>query len=173
MKIEGNYVIRAPRALVFQLLIDPLVIQRVMPGCESLETQEDGSYKVTMKAGVGSIKGVFQGAIKLTEVRAPEHYQMQVDGKGAPGFVKGVGALDLIEEGEETTINYAGDVSVGGTLAGVGQRLILSSAKMMAGQFFTAIEAEARAMVKAEETGQPHEPPKHGILRTTFRQITK
>lgn len=173
MKIEGNYVIRAPRALVFQLLIDPSIIQRVMPGCESLEVQEDGAYKMTMKAGVGSIKGVFQGSIRLAEIREPEHYQMMVDGKGAPGFVKGVGALDLVEQDGETTISYTGDVSVGGTLAGVGQRLVLSSAKMMAGQFFTAIEAEAHAMIKAEETGQPHEPPKHGLLRTTFRQITK
>ncbi len=173
MKIEGNYVIRAPRALVFQLLIDPTVIQRVMPGCESLEGQEDGSYKVTMKAGVGSIKGVFQGAIRLEEIREPEHYRMVVDGKGAPGFVKGTGALDLTEEGDETRIEYAGDVSVGGTLASVGQRLVLSSAKMMAGQFFTAIEAEARAMLKAQETGEAHEPPKHGFLRTTIRQITK
>ncbi|MFN0085711.1 MAG: SRPBCC family protein [Blastocatellia bacterium] len=173
MKIEGNYVIRAPRALVFQLLIDPSVIQRVMPGCESLEAQEDGSYKVALKAGVGSIKGLFNGSIRLDQIREPEHYQMTVEGKGAPGFVKGVGALDLAEQDGETTINYTGDVSVGGTLAGVGQRLILSSAKMMAGQFFTAIEAEARAIEKAEETGQPHEPPKHGFIRTTFRQISK
>src|SRR5436190_24078592 len=173
MKVEGSYTINSPRERLYQLMIDPDVIGRCVPGCQSLEAQEDGSYKMTMKAGVGSIKGLFTGLIRLDEIREPEHYKMIVEGKGAPGFVKGEGALDLAEQGEETVVNYSGDVSVGGTLASVGQRMVLSAAKMMAGQFFAAIEAEAKAIAKAEETGEPHEPPKQGFIRNTIRQIKK
>ena len=72
-----------------------------------------------------------------------------------------------------SSLNYAGDVSVGGTLASVGQRMVLSAAKMMAGQFFAAIEAEAKAIAKAEETGASVEPPKQGFIRNTIRQIKK
>ena len=96
---------------------------------------------------------------------------MLVEGKGAPGFLKGQGALDLTEENAETTIHYSGDVTVGGTLASVGQRMVQSAAKMMAGQFFAAIEAEVKAIAKAEESGLPVELPKHGFLRNTIRQI--
>jgi carbon monoxide dehydrogenase subunit G len=173
MKVEGNYTINSPRERLYQLMIDPDVLGRCVPGCQSLEEQEDGSYKMTMKAGVGSIKGLFIGLIRLDDIRAPEHYKMIVEGKGAPGFVKGEGALDLAEQGDGTVINYAGDVSVGGTLASVGQRMVLSAAKMMAGQFFAALEAEARAIAKAEESGAPIEPPKQGFIRTTIRQIKK
>src|SRR5215210_1161757 len=146
MKIEGSYTINSPRERLYQLMIDPDVLSCCVPGCQSLEAQGDGSYKMTMKTGVGSIKGLFTGLIRLDDMRQPEHYRMTVEGKGAPGFVKGAGALDLVEQGEETAVNYTGDVSVGGTLAGVGQRMVLSAAKMMAGQFFAAIEAEAKAV---------------------------
>lgn len=173
MKVEGNYTIKSPRNRLWQLMIDPDVLSRCVPGCQSLEAQEDGSYKMTLKAGVGSIKGLFNGLIRLVDIREPEHYQMIVEGKGSPGFVKGEGTLDLADQGEETVVNYAGDVSVGGTLASVGQRMVLSAAKMMAGQFFAAIEAEAKAIAKSEETGEPHELPKQSFIRNTIRQIKK
>ncbi len=173
MKVEGSYTIKASRERLWPLMIDPEVLSRCVPGCQSLAAQEDGSYKMAMKAGVGSIKGLFNGLIRLADIREPEHYRMIVEGKGAPGFVKGEGALDLSEQGEETVVNYSGDVSVGGTLASVGQRMVLSAAKMMAGQFFAAIEAEAKALAKAEETGEAHSPPKQGFIRNTIRQIKK
>jgi carbon monoxide dehydrogenase subunit G len=153
-------------------MIDPEILRRCVPGCQSLEDAGDGSYKMTLKAGVGSIKGVFTGSIKLDEMREPEHYKMIVDAKGSAGFLKGDGSIDLTEQGEETLVNYTGETSVGGTLAGVGQRMVQSTAKMMAGQFFTAIEAEAVALAKAEEGGE-YTPPKQGFIRNTIRQISK
>jgi carbon monoxide dehydrogenase subunit G len=172
MNIEGSHTIKAPRELLYQLMIDPEILRRCVPGCQSLEAVGDGSYKMTLKAGVGSIKGVFTGSIKLEEMREPEHYKMIVDAKGPPGFLKGEGSIDLIEQGEETLVSYTGETSAGGTIAGVGQRMVQSTAKMMARQFFTAVEAEAVAILKAEESGQ-YTPPKQGFIRNTIRQIRK
>ena len=164
MKLEGTYSITYPRADLWRLMIDPEVLRRCIPGCEGLEALPDGSYKLTLKAGVGSIKGVFTGSVRLEEMREPEHYKMLIDGKGAPGFVKGVGTLDLAEPGPETVVTYSGDINVGGTIASVGQRMIQSSARMMAAQFFTAIEAEAAAAARAKASSVPVEPPKHGFF---------
>jgi carbon monoxide dehydrogenase subunit G len=172
MKIEGSHTIKSPRDLLYQLMTDPEILRRCVPGCQSLEDAGDGSYKITLKAGVGSIKGVFTGSIKLEEMREPEHYKMIVNAKGPAGFLKGEGSIDLIEQGEETLVNYTGETGVGGTIASVGQRMVQSTAKMMAGQFFTAVEAEAVALVKAEESGE-YTPPKHGFIRNTIRQIRK
>ena len=156
---------RARRERVWQALVDPAVLQRCIPGCEGLERTGENAYAATLRAGVGSIKGVFKGNVRLEDVRAPEHYRMVVDGKGQPGFLKGTGDLDLEEQGELTVVRYAGDVQVGGTLASVGQRLIQGAAKMMASQFFTAVEAEAQV-----QTGDP--PPTHGFFRTALRWLS-
>ena len=162
MKIEGTQELQAKRERVFQALTDPAVLQRCIPGCERLEKTGENSYSTTLRAGVGSIKGVFTGNVRLEDVRSPEHYRIVVDGKGQPGFLKGSGDIDLEERDQITVVTYKGDVQVGGTIASVGQRMIQVAARMMATQFFTAIEAEAKV-----EANEP--PPKHGFFRTALR----
>jgi carbon monoxide dehydrogenase subunit G len=162
MKIEGTHELRARRERVYRVLIDPEVLKRCIPGCERLEKTGENTYAATLRAGVGSIKGLFTGNVRLEDLRPPAHYRLIVDGKGQPGFLKGSGDLDLEEQNDATIIKYVGDVQVGGTIASVGQRMIQGAAKMMASQFFTAIEAEAKT-----ETNDP--PPKHGFFRTALR----
>ncbi|MEP7273991.1 MAG: carbon monoxide dehydrogenase subunit G [Acidobacteriota bacterium] len=166
MKLEGTYVVHSPREHLWRLMIDPDVLRRVVPGCEALEALPDGAYKLTLKAGVGSIKGLFNGTIKLEDLCEPEHYKMNVDARGTSGFVKGIGTLDLAEQGEDTLVTYAGDINIGGTLASVGQRMVQSSAKMMTAQFFTAIEAEAAAAAVARQTASAVVPPKQSFFAT-------
>ena len=165
MKIEGIHELRAPRERVWQALVDPSVLQRCIPGCERLEQTGENAYAATLRTGVGAIKGVFNGNVRLEEMRPPTHYRIVVDGKGQPGFLKGAGVLDLEEKDGGTLIKYAGDVQVGGTLASVGQRMIQGAAKMMAAQFFTSLEAEA-------QTQQGDPPPQHDFFRTALRVIS-
>ena len=145
MKIEGTQELQADRQRVFESLLDQDVLRRCIPGCEKLERTGENTFAATLKSGVGSIKGLFTGNVRLEDVRPPEHYRIVVDGKGQPGFLKGSGDLDLEERDGKTEIRFSGDVQVGGTIAGVGQRMIEGAAKMMASQFFAAIEAEVKA----------------------------
>jgi uncharacterized protein len=142
MKIEGSQTLNAPRERVWAALTDQEVLRRCIPGCESLEKTAENTYTATLKAGVGPIKGVFKGTVRLEDMRPPEHYRIVVEGKGGPGFVKGLGDLDLEEVDGKRVIKYSGDLQVGGTIAGVGQRMIQATAKMMASQFFSRLENE-------------------------------
>jgi carbon monoxide dehydrogenase subunit G len=154
MRIEGTHELKAPRDRVYSLMTDPAVLGKTIPGCEKLERTGDNTYSVTLRAGVGSIKGVFTGNVRLEDIRSPEHYKIVVDGKGQPGFLKGSGVIDLVERDGVTEIRYSGDVQVGGTIAGVGQRMIEGAAKMMASQFFAATEAEAQTGPSGAELSQ-------------------
>jgi carbon monoxide dehydrogenase subunit G len=162
VKLEGTHQLEAPRERVYQSLVNPEVLQRCIPGCERLERTGENSFAATIRTGVGSIKGLFDGKVRLEDLRQPEHFRIVVDGKGAPGFLKGSGDLDLQQEGNLTNITYSGDIQVGGTIASVGQRMIQGAAKMMAAQFFTCLGAEAKT-----EVGEP--PPQHGFFRTALR----
>ncbi len=162
MKLEGTHQLNAPRDRVYQSLINPEVLQRCIPGCERLEKTGENTYSVTIRTGFGAIKGVFTGTVRLEDMRPPEHYRIVIEGKGAPGFLKGSGILDLAKEGEGTLIKYTGDLQLGGTIASVGQRMIQGTARMMATQFFTALRAETK-------TGAGESQPKHGFFRTALR----
>ena len=144
MKLAGTQILQARRERIFQLLVDPQVLARCIPGCERLEQTADNTYSATIRAVVGSIKGIFNGSVRLEELRTPEHFRIVVEGKGTPGFLKGSGDLNLEAQDGTTIVKYVGEVQVGGTIAGVGQRMIEASAKMMASQFFTALEAETK-----------------------------
>ena len=146
MKIEGTKQLHAPRERVYSQLIDPEVLRRCIPGCESLTRTDEGHFEATLKAGVGAIKGAFRGNVHLEDMRPPEHYRIVVEGKGLVGFAKGSATFDLMDQGEGTLINYAGELQVGGTIAGVGQRMIEAAAKMMAAKFFSALERESTAI---------------------------
>jgi carbon monoxide dehydrogenase subunit G len=145
MKIEGTQKLHARRDRVYSALTDPKILQRCIPGCESLEQTADHTYAAILKAGVGAIKGTFKGEVRLEEMRPPEHYRIVVEGKGAVGFAKGSADFDLTDDNGGTLIAYSGQLQIGGTIAGVGQRMIEAAAKMMAARFFAALEAEVTA----------------------------
>ncbi len=144
MRIEGTQELHAPRERVYAALIDPKILQRCIPGCESLEKTAADTYAATLKAGVGAIKGTFKGEVRLEDMRPPEHYRIVVEGKGGVGFAKGAADFDLEELNGATLIKYSGELQIGGTIAGVGQRMIQGAARMMASRFFAALESEVR-----------------------------
>jgi len=142
MELKGSYTFKAPRAAVWRAMLDPDTISKAMPGCEGFTLIGEDLYEATMKAGVGSIKGTFQGKIHLTEQVEPTSYRMGVDGGGKPGRVKGSGVLTLAEQGEHTVVSYAGDAQVAGLIASVGQRLLGVTARKLIEQFFKAMEKQ-------------------------------
>jgi len=104
MKIAGTHELHAPRERVFAALIDPDVLQRCIPGCESLEKSGDDVYVARMKAGIGPVKGTFKGNVQLQDMRPPEHYRIVVEGKGLIGFAKGSANFDLEEQDGGTLV---------------------------------------------------------------------
>lgn len=154
MKVDSTHEIKAPRERVYAALIDPEILKLAIPGCESLEKTGDNTYAATLKAGIGAIKGTFNGEVRLEDMRPPEHYRIVVQGKGAVGFAKGSADFDLGEKDGGTLIKYSGEMQIGGTIAGVGQRMIQGAAKMMASQFFAALESEVKSSGDSSDSVQ-------------------
>jgi carbon monoxide dehydrogenase subunit G len=165
MKLTGTQTFPASRQKVWTFLTDPQYLAKCMPGCEKLETVGENEYSGVINVGLAAVKGVYNGKVKLDEMQPPAHYKMVLDGKGKQGFIKGSGTLDLEEQNGQTLLKYSGDVQIGGPLASVGQRMIDGAAKMMIGQFFTAMEAEIKAM--------PGEEVRQGVLINLWRSCLK
>ena len=165
MKISGTQTFPAPRERVWEFLIDPQRIAKCMPGCEQMEAVGENEYSSRINVGLAAVKGVYTGKIRLDEMQPPAHYKMLIDGKGKQGFIKGSGTLDLEDQSGQTLLTYSGDIQVGGPLASVGQRMIDGAAKMMIGQFFTAMEAEIRAA--------PGKEVRQGVSINLWRSLLK
>ena len=136
MRLEGTFMIPAPRETVWQHLMNPETLSKSLPGCEKLEPQPDGTFKVEMKVGIAAVKGNYKGRVEILDQVPPEHFRITVDGKGAGGFLKAEGLLTLLGTGSETLVGYTGEAQVGGVIAGVGQRLVLGAARQIVQNFF-------------------------------------
>ena len=145
MKIRGQHTLPAPQESVWNALLDPGVLARTLPGCESLEPTGPDEYRMKMKLAISSVQGFFEGKVRLEDQEPPNGYRLLVEGRGKVGFVNGGGAFRLEPNGDnadETVVHYEGDVKVGGLIAAVGQRLLDMTSKMMIKRFFTALSAE-------------------------------
>jgi hypothetical protein len=153
MEMTGEYRIAAPRERVWAALNDPEVLKACIPGCESLEKTSDNEMTAAVTAKVGPVKAKFTGAVTLLNIRPPEGYTISGEGKGGvAGFAKGGADVELVEDGPSATIlKYAAKAQVGGKLAQLGARLIDSTAKKMADDFFGAFAAKVAASSAATD----------------------
>jgi uncharacterized protein len=149
VKVSGTHLLNAPRDRVWQLLNDPTFLKECLPGCESMEATGPDQYRVTLTVGIAAVKGKYSGSVTLSEKEPPQRFKMQVEGKGTGGFMQGTGLLELSEDPQGTKVAYQGDVQVGGPIASVGQRLLEGAAKMMVGQFFTAVNTQLATLSSA------------------------
>ena len=132
MKLQGEYVFDGPRDEVWELVRDPEVLATALPGTQSMNKVSDTEYEGKMHIRIGPVGGVFSGRLVVSNQVPPESYTLSVDGRGAPGFGKGTGDVQLIDQGDGTTLmKYEGGFQVGGKLVSVGQRLIDSVSKRM------------------------------------------
>ncbi|RIK34671.1 MAG: carbon monoxide dehydrogenase [Chloroflexi bacterium] len=145
MQIKGAYTFQAPRPAVWEALMDPTVLAQALPGGEKLEQVGENEYKAAMNVRVGPVQGKFDGKVELSAIEPPERYRMKVNGSGPAGFVDGEGAISLSENGDGTVMSYEGNVQVGGKIAGVGQRLIDSTAKSIIRQGLKVLDEQIQA----------------------------
>jgi carbon monoxide dehydrogenase subunit G len=141
VRVSGTSKLAVPPERAYELMQDPEVLAKAMPGCESLEKIGPDEYRMKMKMAMASLSGAFEGKVRITEQVPPTSFKLLVEGTGKIGFMKGEGVLKLSAAEGGTDVAYEGDVQVGGTMAAVGQRLIDASAKMLIKRFFEKLES--------------------------------
>ncbi|WP_131742795.1 SRPBCC family protein [Actinomadura roseirufa] len=155
MQVTGTASVAAPLARVWDALRDPAVLARTIPGCRSLEETGPDAYRVTVTAGVASIQGTYEGAVELTDPDPPHAFTLRARGRGAPGTVDATVRVRLSAGDGATRVDYDADAIVGGTIGGVGGRLLGSVARRTAGEFFAAVERDLTAPEPAAQVAVP------------------
>jgi carbon monoxide dehydrogenase subunit G len=158
MKISGTATLHAPPPDVWTALNDPAVLTRAIPRREHLEATGPDSYRLTLTAGVGSIQGTYTSEISLIERQEPTSLYLAVKAAGAPGRLNATVLVVLAPSGNSSTeVTYAGDAIPDGMMAAIGQRLLASTVKKLARDFFASVDEllVTRTAAPAPSTAPP------------------
>lgn len=151
MDMTGEYRIAASRQVVWDALNDPEILKRSIAGCQELNKTSDTEFTARVKSKVGPVSATFTGKVQLSDIDAPNGYTISGEGTGGvAGFAKGGASVKLVEDGGETILTYEANATVGGKLAQIGSRLIDSTARKMANDFFGKFAEEVGGPAAAE-----------------------
>jgi carbon monoxide dehydrogenase subunit G len=143
MELTGAMLIAAPREKVWDALNDPNVLVHCIPGCEEVQQISPTETHTRVLLKMGPVRARFVGKILMSEIRPAEGCTLNFQGSGgAAGFARGTSVVTLASEGDGTRLQYSATASVGGKLGQIGGRMIDASAKQMAEQFFSALQAQ-------------------------------
>ncbi|MEO8319354.1 MAG: carbon monoxide dehydrogenase subunit G [Bradyrhizobium sp.] len=140
MQMSDSQRIPASKEKVWAALNDPAILKQCIPGCEALDMSSPTEMTATVVFRVGPVKATFGGKVTLSDLDPPTSYRISGEGSGGvAGFAKGGATVRLEAEGADTTVlHYDVDAQIGGKLAQLGSRLIDSTARKLAGQFFAS-----------------------------------
>ena len=143
MHFEGTVQIAAPRDKVWAFVMDPNQVGQCGPGVESIEVIDDRHFKATAKVGIGFISARFVANMEFVDVQRPEAATIKAHGQ-APGSAVDATAQMRLSDGEAggTTMDWSADVTISGTLASVGARMIEGTADKMIGQTFACMKSK-------------------------------
>lgn len=143
MQMNDSRTIPASREVVWAALNDPEVLKQCIPGCQTLEMTSPRQMAAKVVIKIGPVKANFGGNVTLSDLDPPNGYRITCEGSGGvAGSAKGGATIRLEAVGEtETVLHYEVDSQIGGKLAQLGGRLIDSTAKKLANEFFSKFVA--------------------------------
>jgi carbon monoxide dehydrogenase subunit G len=146
MKFAGTVSIAAPRDRVWGFVADPNQVGQCGPGVESIEVVDDTHFKATAKVGIGFISARFVVNMEMAEQEPPDRAVIKAHGQ-APGSAVDATAQMTLSDGADggTTMDWSADVTISGSLASLGARLIEGTANKMIGQTFECMKAKLEA----------------------------
>jgi carbon monoxide dehydrogenase subunit G len=126
--------------------MDPRQVGSCGPGVESIEVIDADHFKAKAKVGVGFISARFAVDMTVAERAEPDLAVLKAHGQAPGSAVDATARMSLSGPADgPTTMDWSADVTISGTLASVGARMIEGTANKMIGQTFDCIRAKLEA----------------------------
>lgn len=148
MHLEGAYILKKPRAQVWEFISKPEEIAKCIPDLQTLEIKDSTKFTVTVSVGMAFVRGVFRFDFMLLDQQPPSHSSFEAVGKGAGVSVRMKTSIDLNEpEVGTTALAWKSEGEVGGLLGEISPSLIQSSTNRLTQQFFDCVKSKLESQL--------------------------
>ena len=143
MHFQGTLDIAAPRERVWTFVTDPKAVSACAPDVQSIEVLDPSHFKLVVRAGVGPIRATFNLDVVFTELTSPARAIVRARGQAPGSAVEMLSTMDLSAPApDRTTMDWSSDVTISGTIAQMGARLMQGTADKLTQQVFTCIKGK-------------------------------
>jgi carbon monoxide dehydrogenase subunit G len=146
VKVEGVKEFNAPAQVVWDVLMDPSQISKLLPGVEGFEVQDDKHWSASVKVplGMGGLKLKFN--FEKADERPIEYAKLNARGQGV-GAIVGMDTEfhltpQVTAEGERTSMKWVADIHVAGPIGSMGQRVFQPIVNQQVGNVLNALEGQ-------------------------------
>ena len=143
MKVEGVKEFDAPAQTVWDVLMDPSRISKLLPGVEGFEVQDDKHWSANVKVplGMGGLKLKFK--FEKAEERPIEYAKLNAKGQGV-GAIVGMDTEFYLTpvDGDRTSMKWIADIHVAGPIGSMGQRVFQPIVNQQVTNVLDALEAQ-------------------------------
>jgi uncharacterized protein len=151
MRVSGMGTVRAPAETVWAAMADRDQLMRAIPGLDRLDFSGPGRCRFTVRVATSAAAGSYAGEAVVQDTDGPARLVMHASAAGDKGTIAADVTVRLAPGGDGATeVSYEADAEVSGPIAGIGDRLLVSIAKRLAGDFIAGLD-QVLSVAPAEE----------------------
>jgi carbon monoxide dehydrogenase subunit G len=142
MRVDGVKEFDAPPQLVWDVLMSPERMAKLMPGVESFEVRDEDHWSAAVKVplGMGALRLKFN--FEQVESRPIEYAKLSAKGQGVGAIVAMQTEFHLAPDTGGTSMRWEADVRVAGPIGSMGQRVFQPIVTQQVTNVLDALEAE-------------------------------
>jgi carbon monoxide dehydrogenase subunit G len=150
VKVEGVKEFNAPAQVVWDVLMDPSQISKLLPGVEGFEVQDDRHWSANVKVplGMGGLRLKF--SFEKADERPIEYAKLNAKGQGVGAIIGMDTEFHLTAQigpagSERTSMRWVADIHVAGPIGSMGQRVFQPIVNQQVGNVLNALEGQIEA----------------------------
>src|SRR6266516_7909066 len=145
MDVSGSQKVKALRPHVFTALLDPEILKKSVPGCDSakfVDFPTGRQLKLTVSPSIPGLKGPYNVFLQTGEVIAPSRVVLIAEPTSSLGSIKATGAIDLTDDAAGTNLSYNAHAEMDGKIASTPNVIVKGAVKVALDQFFKNFEKQ-------------------------------
>jgi carbon monoxide dehydrogenase subunit G len=143
MQLTGNQILNATPSRVWEMLMDPIILAKVVPGISKLEKLAENSFKSILSIKIGPVSGSFSGNLQLEDIVEQKSFTLKAQQNSKIGNANADVKINVAAiDDTQVEVTFNGDVKISGMLATMGQRVLGGVANTLTKQFFNNLQKE-------------------------------
>ena len=140
MKLNGTHKFKASSQQVYNAILNPAILQKCIPGCNSIEYLDAERMKANVTTPLPGLKGPYGAIIRIAQRQAPSMLVLELQRKGRGGSIHATSHINIIDEADGALLTYNATADLEGPIAVANNPIGEGVTKNSLGTFFKNLD---------------------------------